>query len=177
MSLSTQAALLAYEGFDYASGATANLNGQGGSELGFASGTTWTTFVNNSATGGFVQVHQQGATTGVILNDGVTVNPYTNTITKIPISGNFVGRNGGLNGSSVADHMEMYRELAPSVTSTFVPGNTTWFSYVSARAYNSLARSPSFAIGSGYLYSNRGQTTNGPAIGGGRNNLWWTPRK
>jgi hypothetical protein len=158
-----QADLQVYEAFDYPSGETANLNGQGGSELGFAPSSTWVTFVDNSATGGFVQVHQQGATTGVLLNNATT-NPYTNTIAKIPISGNFVGRNADPSG---ADHMEMYRELDPGVTSTFVAGNTTWFSYVSARAYNSLARSPSFAIGSGYLHSNRGQTANGPAIGVG----------
>jgi len=157
-----QATVLVYEPFEYTAGPTANLNGQGGSQVGFAPSTTWTTFVNT--TGGFVQVHQQGAVTGVLLSGGVTLNPYTNSVTKIPISGNFVGRNADPTG---ADHMQMYRELDPSVTSTFAAGNTTWFSYVSARAFNSMARAPTFALGSGYIYSNRGQTTNGPAIGVG----------
>ena len=142
-----RAELLVYEPFDYAAGT--NLAGQGGTglEKGFAAGSTWSTFVNNTNDGQFYAVHQQGAQTGIYFNNlpSEFPNPYTNTLTSLPTAGNFAGRNPGPNSNSSAfpfpplgaDHLQAWRALDPAVTAKFQDGTSTWFSFVSAWASTS----------------------------------------
>jgi hypothetical protein len=156
-----QAALLAYEPFDYTS--KANLSGQNGG-TGFAQNgapeVPWYSHANN---GGFVSVQPAGVVSGVILGDNVTPNPFTATYANLPSSGNYVGMNDGKNVSGRADHLSMWRALAPSVTNSFVNGTKTYISFVSANAFPNNARAPSFAIGAGvlntFLNGDRGNST------------------
>lgn len=154
---SASADLLVYEPFAY----TANtaLSGQNGG-TGFDTGSSWAT--QNSGTVGNVSIKPDGQLSGVFIS-GTTVNPYTNTYTSFPDSGNYVGPSDGLpNNSTAPDHMSFRRTLSPAVTSTFQNGTKTYFSFTSARAMSSNARAPSLALGQGYLdvvaASDRGDT-------------------
>jgi len=175
--VSSRATLLAYDGFDYttgtASGNGVQLNGQGGSELGFDG--PWTAF-NTAGGGSFVAdsitVYEEGTTSGIVGNDGVTFNPFDGTVENLPTGGGYFGALTSVGGTGVnhTDHLEVWRLLAPSVTATFTSGTTTWFSFVSTRAYSNNPRSPSFALSSSSLGEDRGNQAFGEAIGGGGSN-------
>lgn len=150
--------LLVYEGFDYPSGT--NLNGASGG-TGFAASSGWNASATSSNSTGFVQVQPYNAASGVYLNDGATINPFTGVYANLPRTGNDVGTNDGGSGSTslgagVADHIFLNRKLDASVTGTFVNGTKTYFSYVSARAYNANPRDPSLGIGSGVFAAGAG---------------------
>ena len=149
--LPARADLLVYEGFDYFPG-SGLANASGGS--GFEPSSTWNASATSGNGSGFVQVHPANSFSGVYLNNGGTLNPFTGTYANLPQTGNHVGpNNGGLGSTSlapgVADHIYLYRMLAPAVTQTFQNGTKTYFSFVSARAYNANPRAPSLGIGSG----------------------------
>lgn len=175
------AELLVYEGFNYTTGdpipggTGVALNGQGtAGELGLTG--TWTTSnsggsnVPNSTT-----VYPQGSPTGITANTTFVPNPFNGTVANLSTSGGFFGPTNATNSATElpanhtngTDHMFAHRSLASSVTATFVTGNTTWFSFVSARGYSANARSPSFYIGAGQLAPDRGNVATAPGIGGG----------
>ncbi|MEI6654233.1 MAG: LamG-like jellyroll fold domain-containing protein [Verrucomicrobiota bacterium] len=148
-----RASLLVSEPFAYTAGS--NLSGATGG-TGFDSGSSWSTFIVSANSTGFFQIQPAGVVSGVILNDGVTPNPFTATYANLPSSGNYAGMNNGGAGSTeyaagVADHLYMWRKLHPTVTATFADGNTTWLSFSSGWGYNGATRAPSFAIGAGIM--------------------------
>jgi len=150
------ATLLVYEGFDYSAGS--NLNAQTGG-TGFGASSSWTASATN---GGFVQIQPYNTLSGVILNDGATPNPFTGVYANLSRTGNYFGVNNGGTGaralpSGMADHIFINRTLAPSVTSTFMNGTKTYFSFVSARGYNNNPSAPRLGIGSGVFSSDRGE--------------------
>lgn len=158
---SATAELLVYEPFSY----TANtaLGGQNGG-TGFDTGSSWAT--QNNGTGS-VSIKPDGVLSGVQIASGV-INPYTNTYTSFPDSGNYVGPSDGLpnGGANAPDHMSFRRALSPAVTAKFLNGTKTYFSFTSARAMNSNARAPTLALGQGYLdvsgAGDRGDSIFGP---------------
>lgn len=146
-----QATLLVYEPFDYL--AKTNLNNQGGG-TGFAAGSNWITSFSTPSGSGYVCVQPAHVLSGVRFDTLATptTNPFTATYTHLPSSGNYVGTSDGASGTALGtDHIFMYRKLETNVTATFTNGNTTWFSFATARAFNANARAPSFAIGAGIL--------------------------
>ena len=167
LTCSSSAELLVHEPFDYPTGTASGngvlLDGQGG---GIGMTGSWSSF---SGSAGFpVTVYQEGTLSNVILTTSVA-NIFDGTVDNLPTSGGYAGSYGsGSPGGT--DHAQIWRTLDPSVTATFVDGTTTWFSFVSARAYNPNARSPSFAIGADKLVEDRGNTALGEAIGGGGRN-------
>jgi hypothetical protein len=159
----SRAALLVYEPFNYASGGPVALSGQAGG--GGMTGTWSTTSTGVSP----ISVYNQGTSSGVHLNTGVD-NPYVGTVSNLTTSGGYMGPAASLSGgtTTTTDHMYASRALAPSVTATFTAGSTTWFSFVSVRAFNLNASGPKFAIGASDFTTsstNRGQTAGGEAIG------------
>lgn len=162
----SRATLLVYESFDYATGTTSGsgvlLNGQSG---GVGMTGSWTTV--NTGTANSVTNYLQPNLSGVNLNTGVP-NTFNGTVTNLPTSGGYFGSIGLGGTANTTDHIYAYRTLDPSVTATFTAGSTTWFSFVSARAFNANATGPKFAIGAGRLSTtDRGQTAQGEAIGAG----------
>ena len=137
-----QADLLLYEPFAYDAGA--DLNGLSGG-TGFASGTTRSAVCpGGTPLTPFVKVYAAGSITGLVGNDG-RPNTYTDIFAHLPSTGNFVGPNNR------NDHEYQWRKLDPTVTAQFATGNTTWFSFASARSFNTNNRAPSFTLGSGIL--------------------------
>jgi hypothetical protein len=149
-------------------------DGQGGAEKGFEAESNWSTITtgsfgppNPSAT-----VYQEGTLSGVVrLNAdfGGGGNAFDGTVDNLPTSGGYFGSATTPEGSdqNTTDHILAWRALDPTVTATFTDGSTTWFSYVSARAWGRNGRSPSFAIGAGRLTGDRGNVALGEAIGAG----------
>ncbi len=178
--LPSHAALLVYEGFDYTTGDAipggtgVALNGQGSAgQLGLTG--TWT--AQNTGGGNIANsttVYLQGSTTGITANNNLTLaNTFDGKVANLVTSGGFFGVSNASNVTSwtnATDHIQVWRPLAASVTETFVTGNTTWFSFVSARGYSANARSPSFYIGAGNLIEDRGNAATAPGIGGGGGN-------
>ena len=169
--LSSHATLLVYEGFNYTTGTAipggtgVQLNGQGtAGELGLTG--TWTA-QNTGAVANSTTVYPQGSTTGITAVGGVPVNIFNGTVANLATSGGFFGVTNATITGNGTDHIEAWRPLAASVTATFITGNTTWFSFVSARGYSANPRSPSFYIGAGHLGEDRGNTATAPGIGGG----------
>jgi hypothetical protein len=168
-----QATLLVYENFNYSTGTASGnggvlFNGQGASNT-FGMTGTWTTGGNGTVG---PTVYQQGNLSGVNLNTGVG-NTFNGTVaapSNFATSGGYMGPVSSLPGgtSATTDQIAAYRPLAPSVTATFQAGTTTWFSFVSARAFNANPSGPKFAIGAAQLNTtNRGFQAFGEAIGGG----------
>lgn len=162
----SRATLLVYESFNYATGTTSGsgvlLNGQSG---GVGMTGAWTTV--NTGTANSVTNYLQPNLSGVNLNTGVA-NTFNGTVTNLPTSGGYFGSIGLGGTANTTDHIYAYRSLDPSVTATFTAGSTTWFSFVSARAFNANATGPKFAIGAGRLSTtDRGQSAQGEAIGAG----------
>jgi hypothetical protein len=177
--LPSQAALLVYEGFNYSTGTAipggtgVQLNGQGtAGELGLTG--IWT--AQNSGGANILNsttVYLQGSTTGITSNTTLIPNTYDGTVANLVTSGGFFGVSNATNvttWTNGTDHIEAWRPLATSVTSTFATGNTTWFSFVSTRGYSNATRSPSFYIGAGNLIEDRGNNATAPGIGGGGSN-------
>jgi len=185
--LSSQAALLVHEPFDYAAsgdpapGPSGTLlynqvagPGTGGSG-GLGMTGEWQAF-NQGATANSVTVYPQGSTTGIISNTGALPNAFDGTVANLATSGGFFGVTNATNTPAVGtftngtDHIEVWRPIAPSVTATFGTGNTTWFSLVTTRGYSNNARSPSFYLGAGALLEDRGVNASAPGIGAGGGN-------
>jgi hypothetical protein len=161
-----RATLLVYEPFNYPSGTTSGtgvlLNGQSG-----GTGMTGSWATVNTGTANSVTNYLQPNLSGVNLNTGVA-NTFNGTVANLPTSGGYFGSIGLGGTANTTDHIYAYRTLDPSVTATFTAGSTTWFSFVSARAFNANATGPKLAIGAGRLStSDRGQTALGEAIGAG----------
>ena len=168
---SAHAALLVYEPFDYApTGTPVPLSGQGATNTFGMTGTWSVTFSNGTAP---VTVYKQGNLSGVNLSTSATPsgapNNFVGTVANLPTSGGYIGPVSSASGgtSVTTDHIEVARPLDPSVTATFTSGSTTWFSWVSARAFDLNATSPRFAIGAGSLLEDRGHLAAGQAIGVG----------
>jgi hypothetical protein len=164
-----KADLLLHEPFNYTSGTPSGptlngfqLTGQNG---GIGMTGSWTGFTNSgSGPTNVVTVYPGGSNPGVNLNNtGPVVLAYDGTVANLPYSGGFVG----MGGSNSTDHMTLSRPLSPSVTSTFVDGATTWFSFVSVRGYVANPAGMKLALGKGALINGRGLTSTGEAIGGG----------
>ena len=142
--ITSNAALLVYEGFDYASG----------TPLSSASGALGT--IGNWTNGG-TETHliqtadQDGLWTGIPAGGYPNVGGF--------VDGNRVDNNGG------------YITLAPSVVSTFADGTSTWISFVSGYTNNGETNNhhkPNLAIGAGIFDSaQRAETASASAIGGG----------
>ncbi len=168
-----QATLLVYENFNYTTGTPSGtggvlFNGQGATNT-FGMTGTWTTGGNGTVG---PTVYQQGNLSGVNLNTGAgnTFNGTVASPSNFVTSGGYMGPVSSLPGgtSATTDQIAAYRPLAPSVTATFQAGTTTWFSFVSARAFNANPSGPKFAIGASNLNTtNRGFQAFGEAIGGG----------
>ena len=165
MGESAQAVLLVYEPFNYSTGTPSGsgvlLNGQSG---GIGMTGSWQTF--NTGTANSVSVYLEGNTSGVNLNTGVA-NVFDGTVANLPTSGGYFGSVGLGGTANTTDHTQATRALDPSVTATFTAGSTTWFSFVSARAFNLNATSTRFAIGAAGLLEDRGHVAGGEAIGVG----------
>lgn len=165
--ISAHATLLVYEPFDYttgtASGSGVRLAGQSGG-TGFASGSSWSTF--NTGTANSVTVYKEGNLSGVNTSTGAA-NVFDGTVDNLTTSGGYFGSVGLGGTANTTDHIEVWRALDPAVTATFVEGATTWFSFVSTRAFNANATSARFAIGAAELKEDRGHLANGEAIGVG----------
>ncbi|MCE9610875.1 MAG: PEP-CTERM sorting domain-containing protein [Chthoniobacter sp.] len=152
-----KADLLVYEGFDYASGGTVNLAGQGTNTNGLTG--TWSTFNTGAAA---IKVYNQGSTSGTDITTGVP-NTYNGTVPNLPTSGGYFG----MGGTNTTDHMIAWRSLAPSVTATFTDGSSTWFSFASVRGFSANPAGMKLALGKGALIEDRGGRASGEAIGGG----------
>ena len=167
---SARAGILLYEPFNYttgtASGSGVLLAGQNGG-TGFAAASSWSTF--NTGTANSVTVYQEGNLSGVNIGTGAA-NAFDGTVANLATSGGYFGSIGLGGTANTTDHIEVWRALDASVTATFVDGATTWFSFVSTRAYHANARSTSFAIGAGELTEDRGNNAAGEAIGAGGGN-------
>jgi len=172
---SAQATLLVYEGFDtatttnVAAGPTLNgfkLEGKTGG-MGFATGSTWSTYVNDSPAGSKpITVYAEGATPGTSFSNTTGALPllsYKGTCSNLPTSGGYFGPNG----TNTSDHMRLSRSLHPGVTATFKDGTTTWFSFVYVRSGNNNDAGAKLAIGKGALGNARGSSSTAEAIGGG----------
>ena len=137
--------LLVYEPFDYPKGP---LNGQGGA---LGTSGTWATTEGGFAEGWWV--YPEGETSGTYTSTGFP-NIFDGTIANLPTKGGFAGTagpvergqepgtraNGGNLDGSIA--------LDPSVTASFQPGTTTWFSYIGGHADNLNQGSPQFMLAS-----------------------------
>ena len=159
------ATLLVYEPFNYTTGTVSGsgvlLSGQSG---GTGMTGSWSTF--NTGTANSVTVYQQGNLSNVNFNTGAA-NQFDGTVSNLVTSGGYFGSRGVGGTSSTTDHMQAWRGIDPSVTATFIDGSTTWFSFVSARAFNLNASGTRFAIGAAELKEDRGHLANGQAIGVG----------
>lgn len=154
------AQVLLYEPFDYAGAGPVNLTGTGATNTtGFDPTSTWSTTITGSTP---IKVYNQGAASGVNFSSG-TANAYVGTTTYLPTSGGYAGPGG----TNTTDHMNMWRKLDPSVTSSFVAGTSTWFSFVSVRAYDANPAGIKLALGKGQLLEDRGNNATGEGIGGG----------
>jgi hypothetical protein len=157
------AQVLLYEPFNYASSGPVSLAGTGATNTtGFDPTSTWSTFNTGNAPTTPIKVYNQGVPSGVNFSSG-TANAYVGTTTNLPTSGGSVGPGG----TNTTDHMIMWRTLDPSVTSSFVAGTTTWFSFVSVRGYDANPAGMKLALGKGALIEDRGAKSTGEAIGGG----------
>lgn len=148
-STSSQASVLAYEGFDYSAGA---LNGQNGGQ-GFAS--SWSA----SSSDGTNSVVASGTLWNGTLTSVAQTGIYAGSPTQAIIG-------GSPNGNS-PDQIWGSRQLDPAVTATFINGNTTWVSYAMASnfANNANYTGGMVALGQGII-TNRGNViTGGPAVG------------
>ena len=154
------AQLLLYEPFNYAGSGPAVLAGMGATNTtGFDPTSTWSTF-NTGTTP--IKVYNQGVASGVNFSTG-TANAYVGTTTHLPTSGGYMGPGG----TNTTDHMIAWRKLDPSVTSSFVAGSTTWFSFVSVRGYDLNPAGIKLSLGKGQLLSDRGNNATGEGLGGG----------
>jgi len=154
------AQVLLYEPFNYAGAGPVNLTGTGATNTtGFDPTSTWSTFSTGATP---IKVYNQGVLSGLNFSTG-TANAYVGTTTNLPTSGGYVGPGG----TNTTDHMNMWRKLDPSVTSSFVAGTTTWFSFVSVRAYDANPAGIKLALGKGQLLEDRGNNATGEGIGGG----------
>lgn len=176
-----QATLLVYENFGYNTGTVSGIggvkfDGQGATNTTGMTGT-WVSTVAvppNTTPATTATVYQQGSLSGVNLSTSLLgANNFTGTVdspSNFVTSGGYMGPVSSASGvySATTDQMAAYRALDPSVTATFQDGTTTWFSFVSARAYNANPAGPKFAIGAAQLNTfNRGFQALGEAIGGG----------
>ena len=172
---SANAALLVYEPFAYDDG---KLTGQGG-----ALGTTgtWTAYDSNYKDW---HVHPEGSTTGIVTN-GNTTEPYEaternmfdGTVANLMTSGGFAGLPGPADTGAdperdheIGRHQNGFIGLDPGVTATFQSGTTTWFSFVSVRAWDRNEHGAHMIIGTDPgANENRGVTltNDGSGIGGG----------
>lgn len=173
-----QATLLVYENFGYNTGTASGtggvkFDGQGATNT---TGMTGTWAVINSGTANSTTVYQQGSLSGVNLSSATLgANNYTGTVvapSNFVTSGGYMGPVSSASGvyTVTTDNMTATRALAKSVTDTFQDGTTTWFSYVSARAFDKTTSAPKFAIGAASLDGStgfRGFTALGEAIGAG----------
>lgn len=165
---SAQADLLLYEPFNYTTGTLSGPTSNGVQLQGQSGGTgmtgSWNAFVNNVAATHAITVYPGGSISGVNLNNtGPVLLSYDGAVANLPYSGGYFG----MGGSNTTDHMIISRPLASSVTSTFVHGATTWFSFVSVRGYVANPAGMKLALGKGPLLSDRGHLSTGEAIGGG----------
>lgn len=163
-----KADLLLYEGFDYTTGTLSGPTSNGVQLGGQAGGTgmtgSWTAFVNNAAATHAITVYPGGSNSGVNLStSGPVALSYDGTVANLPYSGGYFG----MGGTNTSDHMIISRPLAASVTSTFVHGATTWFSFVSVRGFVANPAGMKLALGKGALVGDRGSLSTGEAIGGG----------
>ena len=137
MCLRAPAKVLVYEPFAYPDGW---LTGRGG-----ARGTvgTWTVYDTFSQDW---RVHQEGDTSGIVVDPGPPVqrNTYDGTVANLPTSGGYVGLPGPEDVGEpdmdrdfeIGRYMDGSIQLDPSVTAAFTSGTTTWFSYVAVRAWD-----------------------------------------
>ena len=150
--------LLVYEPFDYTPDEI--LTGKGG-----ARGTTgtWTTFDFITGDGKTQDwfVHAEGMTSGVGLsNANPSAEPgglhwWDGTVDNLLTSGGYVGLWGADDWNDPDPHngepgrnLDANIGLDPSVTASFQPGTTTWFSYVAVRGWDRNEETPSLIIGS-----------------------------
>jgi len=147
MAGSASASLLVYEPFAYADGW---LTGQGG-----ALGTTgtWTAYCTLN---GDWRIHQEGDTSGVVVDPGPPVvrNMFDGTVDNLPTLGGYVGLPGPEDVGygpdedfEIGRYMDASIALDPSVTATFQSGTTTWFSYVTARGWDRNMETANLTIG------------------------------
>ncbi len=136
--------LLLHEPFAYASGQ--DLTGLG--NVGSGMTGTWTAVGNIS---------------DVFVLDGTGAEIWDGQLQNLATSGNFAGLS-----VPTGDHIHTDRQMASSVTDSFVDGSTTWLSVAFARANSAGAHfKPMVAIGADRLSTDRGNTAKGPAIGAG----------
>jgi hypothetical protein len=174
---SAYATLLVYEPFAYPDG---SLSGQGG-----ALGTTgtWTSYESLHPADGW-RVHQQGDTSGIVVDPGPPVrrNMFDGTVANLATSGGYVGLPGPEDVGEpdldrdfeIGRYMDGSIALDPSVTATFKSGTTTWFSYVAVAAWDrnmevaqlQIATDPSPNESRNSLY-NLTNSGNGIGAGGG----------
>jgi len=175
MTGSASAALLVHEPFAYPDG---SLSGQGG-----ALGTTgtWTSYESLHPADGW-RVHQQGDTSGIVVDPGPPVqrNMFDGTVANLLTSGGYTGLPGPEDVGEpdldrdfeIGRYMDGSIALDPSVTATFQSGTTTWFSYVAVRAWDrnmevaqlQIATDPSPNDSRNSLYN---LTNSGDGIGAG----------
>lgn len=163
-----KADLLLHEPFNYTTGTPSGPTSNGVQLQGQSGGTgmtgSWTAFVNNVAATHAITVYPGGSNFGGNLNNtGPVLLSYDGTVANLPYSGGYFG----MGGSNTSDHMIISRPLASTVTSTFVDGATTWFSFVSVRGYVANPAGMKLALGKGPLIEDRGNLSTGEAIGGG----------
>jgi hypothetical protein len=176
---SASAELLVYEPFAYPDGW---LTGQGG-----ALGTTGTWTAHDTYHGDW-RIHQEGDTSGIVVDPGPPVvrNSYDGTVANLATTGGYVGLPGPLDldpprgedeDFEIGRHQAGHIALAPSVTATFQTGTTTWFSFVSTRAWDRNEHGAHLIIGTdpdpnekrGVILDNDGSGIgggNGPPSGG-----------
>ena len=179
MAKSVNADLLVYEPFDYADGST--LTGQGG-----ALGTTglWTAHETHN---GDWYVHGEGMSADIVVAPGPVLNHFDGVVENLPTSGGYVGLpgpddvgRGPDEDFEIGRNMDASIALDPSVTATFATGTTTWFSYLSIKAWDRNEEHPNLVIGTdpapsgsrGDNYGGIGNGFSGFGTGGGptRNN-------
>jgi hypothetical protein len=173
VSLPASARILVYEPFAYPNGI---LTGQGG-----ALGTTGTWVSEESLHPGVGwRVHQQGETSGIVVDPGPPVqrNMFGGTVANLATLGGYVGLPGpedvgepDLNRDfEIGRYMDASIALDPSVTATFRSGATTWFSYVAVHAWDRNEETPNLMLATDpTVLSNRAfsMQNSGSGIGAG----------
>ena len=147
---SASATLLVYEPFAYPDG---SLSGQGG-----ALGTTgtWTSYESLHPADGW-RVHQQGDTSGIVVDPGPPVqrNMFDGTVANLATLGGYVGLPGPEDVGEpdldrdfeIGRYMDASIALDPSVTATLQSGTTTWFSYVAVHGWDRNEETTALTIG------------------------------